>query len=297
MAFEDPPIPRFRVLYEGTLIGVHDYRCTARRSGPGPEEESGIHSIVMLRRGAFSRHRGRSVATADVNQVAFFSGADTYRVSHPADCGDCGTVLVPSPALLAELGAHAGISDDPHAPFPFTTGPATAELFRRHDHLARYLAAERADPLETEVLAIGLAGDALRRAGGASAGTPRRERTRRGHAASAEAMKAFLAGHQGQRITLDQVARAAHVSPFHGARLFREHTGVPLHRYLTLLRLRSGMDALREGGEDLSALALRLGFSSHGHFTDAFRREFGSPPSALRGSSRILEAVGTSAGR
>jgi AraC-like DNA-binding protein len=34
------------------------------------------------------------------------------------------------------------------------------------------------------------------------------------------------------------------------------------------------------------ALALELGFSSHSHFTDAFRREFGKAPSEIR---KILE--------
>jgi AraC-like DNA-binding protein len=37
-----------------------------------------------------------------------------------------------------------------------------------------------------------------------------------------------------------------------------------------------------EGAEDITGLALDLGFSSHSHFTDVFRREFGSTPSEIR---------------
>jgi AraC-like DNA-binding protein len=74
------------------------------------------------------------------------------------------------------------------------------------------------------------------------------------------------------------------VSPFHLARVFHERAGVPVHRYLTRLRLRAALDRLMGGADDLTALALDLGFSSHSHFTDAFRTEFGRPPSAVRHS-------------
>jgi AraC-like DNA-binding protein len=41
---------------------------------------------------------------------------------------------------------------------------------------------------------------------------------------------------------------------------------------------------------DLTDLALRLGFSSHSHFTAAFRKSFGCTPSHFRQSTR-KEAV------
>ena len=38
--------------------------------------------------------------------------------------------------------------------------------------------------------------------------------------------------------------------------------------------------------DDLTALALDLGFSSHSHFTAAFRRAFGRPPAEFRRITR-----------
>jgi AraC-like DNA-binding protein len=78
------------------------------------------------------------------------------------------------------------------------------------------------------------------------------------------------------------MARAVHASPFHLARIFQQRTGVPVHRYLTQLRLRAALERLADGADDLTALALELGFSSHSHFTDSFRREFGCAPSTVR---------------
>ena len=121
----------------------------------------------------------------------------------------------------------------------------------------------------------------------------------REHADRAEAAKTFLASSLGERVTLDDVARAVHTSPFHFTRIFQERVGVPVHRYLTRLRLRAALERLAEGEDDLTALALDLGFSSHSHFADSFRKEFGKTPSevrrlssrrALREMRKILEA-------
>jgi AraC family transcriptional regulator len=116
-------------------------------------------------------------------------------------------------------------------------------------------------------------------------GLPRQRRrngTDADHADRAEAAKSYLASRLAGRITLDDVARAVHASPFHLARVFRQRTGVPIHRYLTRLRLRTAIERLLDGANDLTALALELGFSSHSHFADAFRREFGRTPSDVR---------------
>ena len=81
--------------------------------------------------------------------------------------------------------------------------------------------------------------------------------------------------------SLDELAREAHCSPYHLARVFRRETGRTIHAYLVQLRLREAVERL-DRATDLTALALSLGFASHSHFTDAFRRAFGVAPSSLR---------------
>jgi AraC-like DNA-binding protein len=83
-------------------------------------------------------------------------------------------------------------------------------------------------------------------------------------------------------VSLDQLARRVHVSPFHLARVFRARTGFTLHGYRNQLRLRLALDRIDDEGCSLTALANELGFSSHSHFTDAFRSLFGAPPSIVR---------------
>jgi AraC-like DNA-binding protein len=59
---------------------------------------------------------------------------------------------------------------------------------------------------------------------------------------------------------------------------------MPLSRYQRTLRLARALDLLGEY-EDLTALGLDLGFSSHSHFTAAFRQLYGRTPSAFKRSA------------
>ena len=47
-------------------------------------------------------------------------------------------------------------------------------------------------------------------------------------------------------------------------------------------RLARTLNAVLDGGDDLTAIALDAGFASHSHFTARFRNFFGCTPAALR---------------
>lgn len=279
----------YRPLHESPIVSVLDYCCHIARGGPGDEEESDANNIVLMRHGAFSRHFGRRSVTADVNQAVFFSRESTYRVSHPSDCGDRGTVFTVSPRVLNDIVRELdpSIDEHPNQPFRFVTGPCDSSVFWRHRELVQRLEAAESNPLEplwADVTALQLVADVLESAfvQRGVAREPKRQGTGADHAERTEAVKAYLACRMSERITLDDVARAVHASPFHLARIFQQQTGVPVHRYLTQLRLRASLERLAEDDTDITAIALELGFSSHSHFTDAFRREFGRPPSKVR---------------
>ncbi len=279
----------YQLLYQSSLVSVRNYSCRALRGGPGAEEHSEGNHVVLMRHGAFCKHFGRRSVTADVNQAVFFSQGSTYRVSHPADCGDRGTVFVPCPRVLHDIVRELdpSVDDHPGQPFRFVTGPCDPGVFWRHREVVQRLEATPTVPLEplwADVTALQLVADVLETAF-ARQGLARRRRrsgTDAAHTDRIEAVKTYLASRLREPITLDDVARAVHASPFHLARVFQQRTGVPVHRYLTRLRLRAALERLADGTNDLTALALELGFSSHSHFSDSFRREFGRTPSDVR---------------
>jgi AraC-like DNA-binding protein len=105
---------------------------------------------------------------------------------------------------------------------------------------------------------------------------------RRQHHAVAEAACAELNRCFRRPDSLTAIADRVGVSVFHLCRVFRSVTGGTIHQHREQLRLRASLQAVLESGEDLLSIGLRLGFSSHSHFTAAFHRRFSITPSALR---------------
>ena len=97
-----------------------------------------------------------------------------------------------------------------------------------------------------------------------------------------EAARAFVATRYRERLTTEDVAAHLEISPFHLSRVFKEQTGVGLHQYITQLRLRRALAHLEDPRCSLTEIAFDLGFSSHSHFTAAFRQAFAMSPSRLR---------------
>lgn len=97
-----------------------------------------------------------------------------------------------------------------------------------------------------------------------------------------ERAREYLASDPSSDASLLEIARAVAVSPFHLARCFKRDNGIGLHGYRTRLRMGLALASLGDGADDLTRLALDLGFSSHSHFTAAFRAHFGVAPSRAR---------------
>ncbi len=97
-----------------------------------------------------------------------------------------------------------------------------------------------------------------------------------------EAVKALIAAAPRRNVSLRALAAAAETSPFHLCRAFRRSAGMSITAYRHSLRLRQSLELVRNPTADLTAVALDLGYSSHSHFTFAFRRHFGITPSQYR---------------
>jgi AraC family transcriptional regulator len=95
-------------------------------------------------------------------------------------------------------------------------------------------------------------------------------------------------GFQGP-LEIAAMAREACMSEYHFYRMFKAWTGYTPHTYLVRLRLSHAHALLVQGGRDITDVALSSGFPDIHSFSRAFKRAYGIPPSAVRGSRRICQ--------
>jgi AraC family transcriptional regulator len=79
--------------------------------------------------------------------------------------------------------------------------------------------------------------------------------------------------------SLSEIANQVGSSVFHLCRVFRAECGMSLHAYRQRQKLGRAIKLMQSSRQDLTELALNLGFSSHSHFTRVFRRHLGEVPS------------------
>jgi AraC-like DNA-binding protein len=255
------------------VIRAEWVRCAGLSREPTAEVHEPETQILLTLGGSFVYHVGRARQFVDANRVAFVQAGQTSADSHPAGAAVSYLVLTPDPALIGDHRlAH--------------TAPAAPEL---QVAAARWVAVLRGgpaiEPLVAEEAAIRIAGAAL-------AGLEPPEAIRPEAAARlAERVKALLAP-GGPPIGLTELARQLAVSPAYLSDAFRRAEGVPPVRYQLRLRLVRALAELPHA-DDLTALALELGFSSHSHFTTAFRTAMGVTPSQYRRQVRTAAIRGS----
>ena len=97
-----------------------------------------------------------------------------------------------------------------------------------------------------------------------------------------ERVKEAVATAPAEAWSIAALAKIARLSPFHLCHVFRGLVGTSLYDYVLRERLAQALNAVVDGDEDITGIALNAGFASHSHFTARFRRFFGCPPVALR---------------
>ena len=150
--------------------------------------------------------------------------------------------------------------------------------------LARALAAEeeREQPYRGDLLvAVLQAMLALwaRRAGGGGGGVGAAPATRRGECRILDQAIQYVAESTRDRLTVQSLARRCNVSTAYLSALFRRHLGISPGAYIMRTKLEESRGLICSGAGTISQIAQTLRFSSVQHFSAAFRRRYGIPPS------------------
>ena len=275
-------MPQF---YVDTLLStdtatIRDVVCSGLCRHKGDEECSSATHLVFPYRGVFVRHVGRHDSVAEANQLLFFNSDETYRISHPLVGGDSCLSFEISEPLLHELAPKQHVSSGNKVRFRRQRLRIDARAQALVALLRHSLRRKVAETLEGETLALTLVRRALgERTSHASAATSGREKL-------VDRAKVILSSDLSRRWSLAEIAAEVGVSPVYLTQVFQQVEAMPLYQYQLRLRLSRALDMLGDY-DDLTTLSADLGFSSHSHFSSAFRRMYGRTPAEFQRAIRM----------
>ena len=269
-----------RLLLNTQTVALRDVVCNGECQHKSAEECTVATHLVFPYRGVYVRHVGSIEAVAEANQVLFFNQQESYRISHPVTGGDACLSLAISEPWLAELVPKERTCESSSLLFRLQRlriDPRAQALVALLRHgLTRGLA----ETLQAETLALTL----VRRAVGER--TSHIARASAGRQKIVDRAKLVLSSDLGRRWSLAEVATEVGVSPVYLTQVFQQVEGVPLYRYQLRLRLARALDLLGQY-DNLTDLSMELGFSSHSHFSAAFRQVFGCTPADFQRSATL----------
>ena len=94
--------------------------------------------------------------------------------------------------------------------------------------------------------------------------------------------KEFIQEHQGDELSLGQVAKAVNTSTFYFCKMFKRVTGLNFTDYVSRVRIEKAKNLLLNPNLRISEIAYEVGFQSLTHFNRMFKRILGLSPTEYR---------------
>jgi AraC-like DNA-binding protein len=103
--------------------------------------------------------------------------------------------------------------------------------------------------------------------------------------------RAFIAEHQGEDLSLNEVAGSVHMSAFYFCKMFKQATGLTFTDFLARIRVEKVKYLLLDRHKRISEVAFMSGFQSLSQFNRVFRRVAGEAPTVYRDRVQKMAAA------
>jgi AraC-like DNA-binding protein len=276
-----------RAVFSSPIVTIGAFRCGTDH--PSFEDAGLIESeccFVFPRNSVVIETEHERPFVSNLNTVTFYNRGQHYRRRAISVDGDrCDWFALPARLVRSAICEFDPRGESrPEHPFPLTHGCSDPATYLAQRQLFTLVCARaNVAPLWVEEQVVLLLGRILRRTFKRAPAYPLQRD-------ALHYMEVLLSERWDRTVRLSELAMAAEMSEFHLCRSFRKFTGLSLHQYQLRLRLRYALESVCESRQSLVDLALGVGFSSHSHFTSAFRGEFRRTPSSLRARQQDFDS-------
>lgn len=97
----------------------------------------------------------------------------------------------------------------------------------------------------------------------------------------------FIREYFHSNISIDDMCREIHITPYHFIRLFKEKTGMTPHEYLLIVRIENAKRLIKSDDNTISRIGRKCGFINNTHFSTTFKRLTGISPMEFKKNNNI----------
>ena len=99
-------------------------------------------------------------------------------------------------------------------------------------------------------------------------------------------IKNYISCNWNKKLTLEEIASSAHLSPSYSSALFKESTGTSIMDYIINLRITKACDMLKYSDRLISEIAESAGFCDIFYFSRMFKKHMGVSPAKYRSEEK-----------
>ncbi|MGH7243269.1 MAG: helix-turn-helix domain-containing protein [Phycisphaerales bacterium] len=284
-----------RILLRTALFELGVFRSVAARSGEVRQSIALSHLVAFPRTASLLRRAGEPVQLATPVGAVFYNHGCEYAATAVGTETEITHFLrIASPVLRDAIRPFdPAVAEREEQPFTLAGGPLSDRAYFFHAAIARAAAAHAIDNLAADEALSNLVHETVGWAY-AQRTVKRVEKLGARDTDYVRWTQEILSRQFRSAHGLEYLAARVGVSPFYLCRVFKRVAGMTIHEFRDRLRLRAALEEMAETRDDLALIAVRAGYSSQSHFTDAFRGRFGMPPAkgrALLRSGMLRHAI------
>lgn len=268
--------------YNAVFYKIIDFKCRCTDCRTSKPEYSRSFCISFVRKGNFLFNVFRHSLDAYSGCALITKPGYEHTVTHTHTIPDQCTIFEFTQNFYQELlGLHKGSDFFRNPDLHSTLIKTNAEIEFIYHKVLRLALSGCACKLEIDQLVMEMIEKVLGSIGVYDINKRIDTRLKRNHLTTIERAKEYITEKFMNDISLIDIARYCHVSPFHFSRIFKTFTACSPHQFLLGIRLKNAELLLRNTALPVADVAYSSGFNSVQYFTTTFRQKYNCPPAAF----------------